>query len=98
MRTTRAAALTAGLVSVAFAASPATKPVFGPWGVTLAYMDTSVGPGSDFFRYTNGGWLKTAVIPPDRQFAGVNLELDKENEARLKSIVAGARRQARSRA
>ncbi|MFZ1098343.1 MAG: M13 family metallopeptidase N-terminal domain-containing protein, partial [Steroidobacteraceae bacterium] len=89
MRTTRAAALTAGLVSVAFAASPATKPVFGPWGVTLADMDTSVGPGSDFFRYTNGGWLKTAVIPPDRQFAGVNLELDKENEARLKSIVAG---------
>lgn len=89
MKTTRAAALTAGLVSVAFAASPPTKPVFGPWGVTLADMDTSVGPGSDFFRYTNGGWLKTAVIPPDRQFAGVNLELDKENEARLKSIVAG---------
>ena len=89
MKTTRAAALTAGLVSVAFAASPATKPVFGPWGVTLADMDTSVSPGSDFFRYTNGGWLKTAVIPPDRQFAGVNLELDKENEARLKSIVAG---------
>jgi putative endopeptidase len=89
MKTTRAAALTAGLVSVAFAASPASKPVFGPWGVTLADMDTSVSPGSDFFRYTNGGWLKTAVIPPDRQFAGVNLELDKENEARLKSIVAG---------
>lgn len=89
MKTTRAAALTAGLVSVAFAASPATQPVFGPWGVTLADMDTSVAPGSDFFRYTNGGWLKTAVIPPDRQFAGVNLELDKENEARLKSIVAG---------
>ncbi|MFZ0010051.1 MAG: M13 family metallopeptidase [Steroidobacteraceae bacterium] len=89
MKTTRAAALTAGLVSVAFAASPATQPVFGPWGVTLADMDTSVAPGSDFFRYTNGGWLKTAVIPPDRHFAGVNLELDKENEARLKSIVAG---------
>ncbi len=89
MKTTRAAALTAGLVSVAFAASPPTKPVFGPWGVTLADRETRVGPGSDFFRYTNGGWLKTAVIPPDRQFAGVNLELDKENEARLKSIVAG---------
>jgi putative endopeptidase len=88
MKTTRAAALTAGLVSVAFAASTQPQPVFGPWGVTLAYMDTSVSPGNDFFRYTNGGWLKTAVIPPDRQFAGVNLELDKENEARLKDIVA----------
>jgi putative endopeptidase len=88
MKIARAAALSAGLVSVAFAASTPPQAVFGPWGVTLAYMDTSVTPGNDFFRYTNGGWLKTAVIPPDRQFAGVNLELDKENEARLKSIVA----------
>jgi putative endopeptidase len=88
MKTTRAAALIAGLVSVAFGEYISPPPVFGPWGVALAYMDTSVSPGNDFFRYTNGGWLKTAVIPPDRQFAGVNLELDRENEARLKSIVA----------
>lgn len=88
MKITHAAAFTAGLVSVAFAAPTQHQPVFGPWGVTLAYMDTSVSPGNDFFRYTNGGWLKTAVIPPDRQIAGVNLELDKENEARLKDIVA----------
>jgi putative endopeptidase len=88
MKITRAAALCAGLLSIAFAAPNSQQPVFGPWGVTLAYMDTSVPPGADFFRYTNGGWLKTAVIPPDRQFAGVNLELDRENEARLKDIVA----------
>jgi putative endopeptidase len=88
MKITRAAALALGLVSVAFAASTQQTPVFGPWGVTLAFMDPSVSPGNDFFRYTNGGWLKSAVIPPDRQFAGVNLELDKENEARLKDIVA----------
>jgi len=56
--------------------------------VTLTYMDPSVNPGTDFFRYTNGNWLKTAVIPGDRTVAGVNLELDKGNEARLKSIVA----------
>ena len=95
MNTTRAAALRAGLgisiavlIPVAFAATLPGKPVFGPWGVTLAYLDTSVSPGNDFFRYSNGGWLKTAAIPPDRQFAGVNLELDQENEARLKGIVA----------
>jgi putative endopeptidase len=95
MKTTHMAALRAGLglligvlIPVAFAASAPSRPVFGPWGVTLADMDTSVSPGNDFFRYSNGGWLKTAVIPPDRQIAGVNLELDKENEARLKDIVA----------
>ncbi len=80
--------LVAVLTPLAFAASAPGQPVFGPWGVTLAYMDTGVSPGEDFFRYSNGGWLRSAVIPPDRQFAGVNLELDQENETRLKGIVA----------
>ncbi|HET7757765.1 MAG TPA: hypothetical protein VFK87_10965, partial [Steroidobacteraceae bacterium] len=77
-----AAAFCAALITAAFATS---GPVFPPWGVTLAYMDASVAPGADFFRYTNGGWLRTAVIAPDRQVAGVNLELNKDNEAKLKS-------------
>lgn len=58
-------------------------------GLSLSDMDTGVKPGDDFFQYTNGGWLKRAVIPSDRSFAGVNLELNMENEARLKGIVAG---------
>jgi putative endopeptidase len=78
----------AALTAVAGLAVAATAPQFPPWGVTLDYIDSSVAPGADFFRYTNGGWLKTATIPPDRQVAGVNLELDKGNEAKLKSIIA----------
>lgn len=26
-------------------------------------MDRSINPGDDFYRYANGGWLKTATIP-----------------------------------
>ena len=26
-------------------------------------MDRSIKPGDDFYRYANGGWLKTAAIP-----------------------------------
>ena len=85
MKKLLAAALGAALVTLAFATA---RPVFPPWGVNLSFMDRAVAPGTDFFRYTNGSWLKTAVIPPDRAVAGVNLELDKGNEARLKSIVA----------
>ena len=85
MKTLAIVALYCGSIAVAFGAGAPSGAVFPPWGVTLAYMDPSVGPGSDFFRYTNGGWLKTAVIPPDRQLAGVNLELDKGNEAKLKT-------------
>ncbi len=76
------------LVGIALAAG---RPVFGPWGVTLAYMDSSVPPGKDFFRYTNGAWLKTATIPPDRRLAGVNLELDRGNETRLRTIIQSLR-------
>jgi putative endopeptidase len=90
MKTLTIASFTiAALLPLALAA---TSPVFPPWGVTLGYLDASVAPGADFFRYTNGGWLKSAVIPPDRQVAGVNLELDKGNEAKLASIVAQLRR------
>jgi predicted metalloendopeptidase len=88
MKTTLTALLCGALIGIAFGANSPSGAVFGPWGVPLAYMDPSVNPGSDFFRYTNGSWLKTAVIPADRTVAGVNLELDKGNEARLKSIVA----------
>ncbi len=76
------------MMPVALSARAAT-PEFPPWGVTLSYMDPAVAPGADFFRYSNGAWLKSATIPPDRRTAGVNLELERRNEARLKSIVAG---------
>jgi predicted metalloendopeptidase len=88
MKTSIIAVLCCGSLTVAYGASLTSGAVFPPWGVTLTYMDPSVSPGSDFFRYANGAWLKTALIPPDRSVAGVNLELDKRNEARLRSIVA----------
>ncbi len=70
----------AGLVLVSSAAWAA------PTDVNLSYMDRSVAPGNDFFLYGNGGWAKHAVIPPDRAYAGVNLELNKQNDDRLKAI------------
>ena len=63
-------------------------PALALTGVTQIYMDKSVAPGKDFFLYGNGGWAKAAVIPPDRTYAGVNLELNKQNDDRLKAIIA----------
>ena len=88
-----ASALFAGAYATAIAepASPATtqpgKPAVPPCGVYLNYMDKSVKPGNDFFLYANGAWVKTSEIPPDRSYNGVNLELNKQNEERLKGIV-----------
>jgi putative endopeptidase len=74
----------------AYAAAPATP----PWGVDLGYLDKTVAPGNAFFLYGNGNWMKTAIIPADRSYAGVNLEVDKVNEQRLKDIVAGLNKNA----
>jgi putative endopeptidase len=78
------------LCSVLSAAAPtlAAEPAVPPWGVELNYLDKNASPGTDFFVYANGGWLKNAVIPPDRSYAGVNLELNKQNEQRLMDIVS----------
>jgi len=35
-------------------------------GINLEYMDTSVDPGEDFYRYVNGSWLANNEIPSDR--------------------------------
>jgi putative endopeptidase len=69
--------------------APAPHAAVGSWGVDYAAMDKSVAPGDDFFGYANGTWLKTSVIPPDRSYSGVNLEIDQKNEARLKAILVG---------
>jgi putative endopeptidase len=87
----RVAALMLAGCAASFAAmaQPSGKPAVPPWGVDLSMMDTSVRPGNDFFLYANGTWMKHDVIPADRSYSGVNLELDRQNEDRLKTIVAG---------
>jgi putative endopeptidase len=46
------------------------KPEIGEFGLDLSAIDHSIAPGDDFFRYTNGGWLKANSIPADRSSWG----------------------------
>jgi putative endopeptidase len=60
---------------------------FGSWGVDLSARDLSVRPGDNFFRYTNGAWLKSATIPADRASIGGFVDLQILSEQRLRAIV-----------
>lgn len=64
-------------------------------GINLDYLDTSIKPGQDFFRYVNGKWLDTNPIPDDRTRWGSFDELrentDKDVQAILDKAVASGK-------
>ncbi len=62
----------------------------GAWGFDLAGRDTSVAPGTDFYRYANGTYLKTLVIPADRTRYGAFDALAALSEQRTRVVMETA--------
>ena len=50
-------------------------------------MDTTVAPGTNFFLYANGQWVKTSKIADDQSGAGSFYTLYEDNLLHLKSIL-----------
>ncbi|MBW3545004.1 MAG: M13 family metallopeptidase, partial [Bacteroidetes bacterium] len=59
-------------------------------GINLAYMDTTVSPGEDFFRYVNGRWIDQTEIPGDQGRWGSFQELRELNNATLLTVLQQA--------
>jgi len=57
-------------------------------GIQLKFMDTTVSPKNDFFRYVNGTWLATTAIPKDRAIWGSFHELRKKTDKDMLDIIA----------
>jgi predicted metalloendopeptidase len=81
----RVAAVAAVVLSAAAIAAPE-----GGHGVDLAGIDHSVAPGDDFFRYANGAWIATAVIPPDRATDGPGDVLIEKTRERVRELIQDA--------
>jgi len=64
-----------------------TAQTYGSWGFDLKGMDTSVNPGDNFFRYTNGKAVDAMVIPSDRTSYGSFAILRNLSDNRLKAII-----------
>ena len=56
-------------------------------GINLEYMDKSVKPSDDFFRFVNGNWLDKNEIPADRTRWGSFDELRKKTDDDMKVIL-----------
>jgi predicted metalloendopeptidase len=78
------AALTIG---VAAAEKPAT-PVRS--GIDLQYVDRSVRPQDDFYRYVNGRWLDSVQIPADEERITPSAQLNDVIRTRLRELIEQA--------
>lgn len=58
--------------------------------IDSANMDFSVNPGDDFYRYSNGGWLKRNPIPAEYSRYGAFEVLLEENLKQLRGIMEEA--------
>jgi putative endopeptidase len=62
-------------------------------GLYLEWIDRSLKPEQDFFRYANGSWLKANPIPPDRADWGVDRVLEQANNEFIRQLIEGFGRQ-----
>ncbi len=59
----------------------------GTAGIDVANIDTSVRVQDDFYRHTNGNWLKRAQIPADKSRWGSFDELRENSILNLRAII-----------
>ena len=53
-------------------------------------MDRSIKPGDDFYRYANGGWLKTATIPAGQTSFDTRAILVEKTSQRVRDLIQEA--------
>ncbi len=62
----------------------------GSRGINVTYMDTTVSPKEDFFRYVNGRWVDSTEIPGDKTTWGSFNELRQKTDADALALLEGA--------
>lgn len=80
---------TISLVAIFASAVLLTAPV--PSGAQHANeLDTSVKPGEDFYRYSNGGWLKAVAIPAGQASFDNRATLTEKTTKRVRDLIQDA--------
>jgi putative endopeptidase len=53
-------------------------------------MDRSVKAGDDFYRFANGGWLRTVAVPPSQPSYGTSAMLMEKTSERVRDLIQEA--------
>src|SRR5579864_7042656 len=83
-RTTALVVVFALEVSLGTAAAPVDQ------NTSTQDMDRSVKPGDDFYRYANGGWLKTVAIPAGQPSYDTRAMLVEKTSQRVRDLIQDA--------
>jgi predicted metalloendopeptidase len=76
------------IFALAVSLSPAAAPV--AQNVNTQDMDRSVKPGDDFYRFANGGWLKTVAVPAGQTSYGTSAMLIEKTSERVRNLIQEA--------
>ena len=61
-------------------------------GIQAADLDAAVRPQDDLFQYSNGTWLRTVPIPPDRSRYGVDALMSERSLIQQRELIEAAQR------
>lgn len=67
-------------------AKPASSTT-GEIGIRTDWMDTSVKPGNDWYRYVDGKWMQSTTIPADRSSVGGFTIASDQTEKNLAQLI-----------
>ena len=75
------------LLGLAFCAFGAFAQTGLSSGIDLKNLDTSIKPGSDFYHYAAGGWLKSHPLDAEHAENGAFVDLLELNQKRIQGII-----------
>ena len=55
--------------------------------INLANLDTTVAPGTDFYEYACGGWIKNNPLKPEYSRFGTFDQLNEDNQEQLRTLI-----------
>lgn len=88
-------AVTTGFSALADDLSPTDTPPQVP-AFSVDYMDRSVSPATNFYRYADGQWLKDNPVPPDKSRWAAFTQLAERNWYLIHEILVNAASQGKS--